>query len=91
MVVDHYFIDNEPWIIFFWMNFCQNIGPGSKEWALELIFVCTAGTGWCFPGKKPISRQVLCFQKGFSHGNTKSIFERKIKETCNVFLRSLHR
>jgi len=40
-----------------------------------------------FPWEKPISRQVLCFPKGFSHENTKSISERKIKETCNVFLR----
>jgi len=36
---------------------------------------------------KPISRQVLCFQKGFSHENTKKNSERKIIETCNVFLK----
>ena len=40
-----------------------------------------------FPWEQPISRQVLCFQKGFSHVNTKTISERKIKETCDVFLR----
>ena len=39
-----------------------------------------------FPPEKPIKRHVLWFPKGFSHGNTKSVSERKIRETHYVFL-----
>ena len=39
-----------------------------------------------FPPEKPISRHVLWFLKGFSHGNTKGVSERKIWETHYVFL-----
>jgi len=39
-----------------------------------------------FPPEKPIYRHVLWFLKGFSHGNTKGVSERKIWETPYVFL-----
>ena len=39
-----------------------------------------------FPPEKPISRHVLWFLKGFSHGNTKGVSERKLWETHYVFL-----
>jgi len=42
----------------------------------------TAGAGWCFPWKNPL-RDTFC---NFSHGNTKSVSERKIRETHYVFL-----
>jgi len=39
-----------------------------------------------FPPEKPIKRHILWFPKGFPHGNTKSVSERKIRETHYVFL-----
>jgi hypothetical protein len=39
-----------------------------------------------FPSEKPICKHVLWFPKGFSHGNTKSVSERKIRETHDMFL-----
>jgi len=38
-----------------------------------------------FSPEKPISRHVLWFLKGFSHGNTKGVSERNIWETHYVF------
>jgi len=48
----------------------------------------TAGTGWCFPWKNPLRDMFLWFPKGFSHGNTKSVSERKI-QVC--FFQVFHR
>jgi len=39
-----------------------------------------------FPPEKPIYRNVLWFLKGFSHGNTKGVSEKKIWGTHYVFL-----